>query len=177
MGWAENLVGATDFPVECKANHGISSKYLLEERAQRELGACRAFAARDWQDTDIKAMSSYFFQLFSFCFSSSGFALASHSFSSLPCAATWLLTCDQPRLLWSKCTGMESCPGASATPAGWKEEEKGISRDTAGSLCVLLVCGVPILLTRLGMAEGEEPWAPHMKPVVLQVRRSWWHPG
>lgn len=54
--------------------------------------------------------------------------------------------------------------GASATSAGLKEGVKGIFSGSAGNLCALLVLGIPILLTCLGMDEGDEPWAPHTKP-------------
>lgn len=139
--------------------------------------ACRARAARDWQDTDRKAMSSCFSS--SFCFSSSGFPLAWNSqllIISLCCHAA-----ADPRPS-PGCSGANARgqspfpePGASATSAGFKEGGKGISSGSAGSLCVLLVCGIPILFTCLGRAEGDEPWAHHKKPVVLQARRSWCH--
>lgn len=129
--------------------------------------ACSEFAARDWQDTDRKAMSSYF-QLFSFCFSCSGFALAWKS--QLIIIYLYCRMANDPQLR-PGCISANGHwwtpflePGAFATSAGKKESGKGIASSSAGSLVALLVSMSPTLFTCLEIADEEEvPLASRIK--------------
>lgn len=132
--------------------------------------ACSEFASRDWHDTDRKAISSYF-QLFSFCFSCSGFALAWKYL--LIVLYLYYLMANDPQLR-PGCTSANAYwwtpvlePGACATSAGKKERGKGIAHGSAGSFCALLVSMSPILFTCLEIADEEDVLlAPHIKQLM-----------
>lgn len=123
------------------------------------LWAWSEIGAHDWQDTDRKAMSSYF-QLFSFCFSCSGFALAWKYL--LIVLYLYCRLANDPQLR-PGCTSANAHwwtpflePGAFATSAGEKERGKGLASSSAGSFCALLVGMSPILFTCLEIGDEED---------------------